>query len=844
VAIKLLRSRAGESPAMRQRFEREARAIAALNHPHICAIYDVGSEGGSGYLVMEFVEGETLASRLKKGPLELVATVKVACQVADALAAAHAKGIVHRDLKPENIMLTAGGAKVLDFGLAKTPAPEGRPAAGTAEQTLTAAGTIVGTAAYMSPEQACGKELDAHADIWSFGCVLYEMLTAKRVFDGSSLTQIVAAVLEREPDWSALPQGTPVRLLWLLRRCLQKDAARRLRDIVEARIELEDLSAEPAEQAAPTAPTMRRLSIGWAAMLVAAGAIAAGALLLAGGALHRTPPPPAAQTVKFTIAPKRLARGGTGDIDTEVSISPDGHHITYVEAEDGQFWMRDIDQEQARPVPGAKNVYQAFWSPDSKSVGYAFRGELVKIPIEGGTPTHICKLAGLFRRASWSSDGQTIVYCDATGLYTVPARGGQPTLVVQHSHIEHPSFIDLPHGRRAILYQGGDNEPGHGISLRVPGEDQPHPITRSTSSNPYPAYSPSGHILYVDGQGETLAIWALPFSLETLKPTGKPFPVAQHASSLQVSRTGTLVYSDAPIDEQQAVWCDRSGKVLSAIGGPLRQVHPSLSPDGRRLAVEKLWGEMALWIYELDRGIKTRFTFDGVPRGLGGWSPTGSEIVYSARHNGNSDIFQKPAGANGEESLLVTSPRFESSPEWSQDGRFLIYEASEPGAKPDLFYRERGADGKLGPPVVFLNTPFAEVAPRFSPDGKYVVYVSDESGRFEVYVREFPGGGNRWQVSTDGGIEPRWCRNGREIFYVEGRRHAIMAVSVTTKPAFSPGKPELLIDHGYFSGAYPQYDVTPDGKRFIVLDNPPPGPPLAIHVVQNWFEEYLGRISN
>jgi len=831
VAIKLIRTSLALSATTRQRFEREARAVAALNHPHICAVYDVGSEGGADYLVMEYVEGETLAARLKKGRLELAAALTVACQVADALSAAHAKGITHRDLKPENIMLTAGAAKVLDFGLAQAPAAT-QPDSGAAKHTLTAPGTIVGTAAYMSPEQACGSDMDARTDVWSFGCVLYEILTAKRVFSGSTLTEILAAVLEREPDWSALPATTPASLRSLLERCLRKDVSRRLRDIGDARIEMEDLLASPP---APASTPTRRTPMRTAVVFAALGA-AATALIFAGVLMLRRPPEAVApHTTKFTITPHELARGGAGEIDTEVSISPDGKHIAYVEAEDAQFWLRDIDQDKPRPVPGAKAVYQAFWSPDSRFVGYAARGELVKIPMEGGTPVRICKLPNGFRRANWSSDGETIVFSDSTGLLTVPARGGEPTRLLPHDHLEHPSFLDLDHGRRAVLYQAREHDPRHGIYVLVVGESKPRFLMYSSSSNPYPAYSPTGHIVYADGMGDSLAIWALPFSLATLQPTGKAFPIAQHGSSQQVSRTGTIVYSDAPNDQHQLAWCDRSGKVLSTIGEPTRQAAPVLSPDNRKLAVANMY-DFDLWLYDLDRDTHTRLTFNPALQLPSSWT-AGNEVLYASNRDGSWDIFSKPSDGSGEAAPLVHTPLDEEMPEWSPDQRFLIYQVNSPETKGDLLYRERGKDGNLGDPVVFLKTPFNEMQPRFSPDGRFVAYVSNESGGPEIYVREFPGGANRVQISTHRGFTPRWRRDGKEIFYVEPGKSALMAVTVATHPAFSSATPVQLFQ----KASLPNYDVSSDGKRFIVLEKPPAGPPLTIHVVENWFEEFRSK---
>jgi Tol biopolymer transport system component len=510
--------------------------------------------------------------------------------------------------------------------------------------------------------------------------------------------------------------------------------------------------------------------------------------------------------------------------------------------------VRDIDQEQARPVPGATGVYQVFWSADSRFIGYSAGRDLLKIPLVGGAPVLITKLAGDFRRAAWSSDGETIVYCDTTGLYTVPATGGASTHILEHTHIEHPSFLDLPNGRRALLYQaldpGPNAGPGHGIYVQALGEERRRLVAMTSSINPYPAYS-SGHIVYVDGSGDTVAIWALPFSLATLQPAGKAFPIAQRGSSPQVSRTGTLVYSDAPSDRMQLIWCDRSGRTLSTLGEPQVQDGMTLSPDGRRVAVQIRDRDWDIWVYDLERGIKTRFTSDAAAEQLGAWSPSGDEIVYASNRNGNFDIFSRPSNGNGEPRLLVGTPLNERSPDWSPGRQYLIYAAFSPGTRHDLLYRERRPDGTLGDPVVFLQTPSDEGNPRFSPDGRYVAYMSDESGQFEVYVRSFPSGAQRWQISASGGVLPRWRRDGKEIFYLE--RGRLLTVSVTTQPAFSPGAPAPLFVQ---AGAVPpapsarftgSYDVSPDGKRFLVRQRPPNEPPLAIHVVHNWFEEFRGR---
>ncbi len=832
VAIKV------SSEPFSNRFEREARAAAALNHPNICTLHDVGPD----FLVMELVDGPTLADRIKQGPIPVGEALRIARQIAAALEAAHQHGIVHRDLKPANIKIKPDGAvKVLDFGLAtQNSANEDEITI-----TMTAPGTVLGTPAYMSPEQARGKAVDQRADVWAFGAVLYEMLSGQRAFSGETSTDVLAAVINAEPDWSKIPR--PMQRL--VRRCLEKDLDRRLHHIVDFALLLED---------APPRVRLPKIRLAWVILALVA-LVAAGSSWTLWRTYRRSPATAVSQTVKFTFTPAQLSRGSLVNSDTAVFISGDGLHIAYVEAPTGQLWIRDLDQEQAHPVPGATGVYEAFWSPGDQFIGYstgqgcnpgARRTEwgcgLVRIPVQGGTPALITKMQGGFRRAAWSSDGELIVYCDTTGMYTVPARGGSPTPIPEdhpfldpggNPHVEHPSFLDLPNGRRAILFQAVDApRPGHGVYVQLLGEHHAQLLTVSASSNPYPAYSPTGYIVYADGNYDSAAIWALPFSLATLRPTGNAFPIAQHGSSPRVSRTGTLVYSDVPSNHLQLIWCDRTGKTLSNIGEPMRQDSFVLSPDGRRLAVQARENEIDMWIYDLERGIKTRFTFDSAVHTPGAWTPSGDELTYTATRNGSLDIFSKPSSGNADARLLAGTPLDEQAPDWSRDGKFLIYMAGPRGAKTQLLYRERRPDGSLGEPVVFLKTPFNASNPRFSPDGRFVAYVSDESGKDEVYVRDFPNGANKWLISTSGGSQPRWRRDGKEIFYLEQRQ--LMAVSVTARPRFSPGTPAKLFESPLLSIGY---DVSADGTRFVVPVRPPSEPPLSIHVVHNWFEEFRGR---
>jgi serine/threonine protein kinase/Tol biopolymer transport system component len=840
VALKILPSYMADDPERRGRFIREARAASRLNHPNIITIYDIGERDGRVFIAMEYLDGATLDSLVPPGGLPTAEFLKYAIPIASALAKAHEAGIVHRDLKPGNIMVTREGTiKILDFGLAKLirePASSNLPPEAAQLQTQT--GVFMGTPAFMSPEQAESKPVDPRSDIFAFGAVLYQMATGKRAFTGGSMTAVMAAVLHKDPE--PLGEGIPAELQRTILRCLKKDPERRFQSMGDVRVALEELREETLDVSQSVRFGRPRVSNPprRAILMLCLATLATAAAAIGWITLRRHTDGPVLRTVRFTITPKQLLRGADGQVDSEVSISPDGRHIAYVESAGGQLWVRDIDAEEAHPVPGATGVYQAFWSPDSRLIAYAHgKGcsarpcDILKIPVEGGAPQLLVHLKGGFRRACWSADGQTVLYADAPhGLFVVPSRGGVPVRIFEHPHLEHPSFLDLPGGKQAYLFQTA--EPGriaplpHSIFVLLPGEGKPRLVIKTSSTNPYPAYSSTGHIVYTDGLGDASALWALPFSLSTLQATGAAFPIAQHGASPVVSRSGTLVYGDVPTSHWQLKWVDRTGATLSEIGKPQQQDDPSLSPDGKKLAVRETTTN-DLWLYDLSTGTRTQFTSSLSVTTSTVWSAGDEALTFAALRNGNFDLLSKPVNGAAEARLLAGTDQDERAPDWSPDGGFLIYALGRSGEKTQLFFRKRIPGGGLSEPVQFLRTSFNQMLPRFSPDGRLVAYVSDESGANEVYTREFPSGANPRQISANGGTLPRWNRNGGEIFFVAGQK--LFAARLNAAP------PAVLFEFKALSTAY---DVAPDGKRFIVLDRPQGEAPLSIHVIHNWFEDF------
>ena len=828
VALKLVKSQ------FNSRNQREARAVAALNHPNICTLYDVGPN----YLVMELIEGPTLAERMAKGAIPLVEALGIARQIAQALEAAHEKGIVHRDLKPANIKLTADGTvKVLDFGLAKAQGPGvgGVEDSPTMTGSATGAGMILGTAGYMSPEQAGGKAVDKRADIWSFGVVLWEMLAGRRLFEGETVTETLAGVLRGEIGFGQLPRGTPPAIRGLLRRCLDRDVKTRLRDIGEARIAITSALAggippgEDGEEPRRARP--------WLAWSVAAAAIMGFASI---AFLHfREKPPAPATPVRFPIPVPDNA-------ELALSVSPDGRKLAFIAGV--KLWVYSFETGESRELAASGGV--PFWSPDSRYIGYPSEGKVKKIEASGGPAQTVAEFrGGQWGCGAWNRD-DVIVFGDrATGMFRVPASGGAPVQITALDPARHennqfcPSF--LPDGRH-FVYVRASPPPGQSAIFlgSVDAKPEQQSLRPLVASDSQPVYAPStdpetGYLLFVRER----TLMAQQFDNRQMEMKGQAVPIAEQVSykgagaiyvALSASANGVLVYPRRSVSDLQFTWYDREGKVMGTAGEPGAYQSAALSPDGTRLATTMGSGAYSgnLWVLDLaPRGGSTRLTYRAGADMSPVWLPDGSRIVFSSNRDGPFNLYQKPAnGAKDEEVLLAT--REDKHPtSWSPDGRFLLYTEIHPKTKRDIWALPMEGGGK---PFPFLVTEFAERQARFSPDGRWVAYVSDESGRTEVYVRRFslnstgtgvePGG--RWPVSNEFGEGPHWRGDGRELYYVSADRR-VMAVDVAANPEFRAGNPKPL---GVSVSGW-GWDCTADGKRFISLADKGGSPYEA---VLNW----------
>ena len=801
-----------------ERFEREARAVAALNHPHICTLYDVGPD----YLVMEYVDGPEI-----KGPLPAEQVLKLGIELASALEAAHRNSIVHRDLKPANILTIKSGIKVLDFGLAKTEQAKAATASDeTVTRALTQEGTIVGTLQYMAPEQLQGRPVDARADIFSFGCVLYEMLTAKRAFDGANTASVIAAILER-PAPSTGPVA-PASLDWALQRCMAKDPDERWQTARDLRAALERIS-QIAEEALHKRPP-RALWLAWG---VASFGIAAA---IAVSAIHFRETPPEMPVTRFVIEPPENTHF-TGSNGPAPTVSPDGRNLVFgAVSADGksELWLRPLDSLTARPLPETENASYPFWSPDSKSIGYFSAGKLKKIAIAGGTSTPIADVSDP-RGGAWSQN-DVIVFTPSPygGLLQVSASGGAVKTIAapdSKNSRRFPAF--LPDGRH-VIYISGNTSSGYTLrvaSLDSVSDDRPLPGTTDS----FAEYA-QGQLLFV--QGNTLM--ARPYDAKSLSFTGNAVPVAEHiqtgpsvtgTAKFSVSATGVVVYRSG-VTEERLTWFDRGGKRLESVGEPSDMSGIFFSPDRKTVAVvarDASGPKPDIWLYNVLRGIRTRFTFDLAQDSNPVWSPDGRTIVFRSDRTSLGNLYRKPADGASNEELLFSDPYIKTPFSFSPDGKNLAYQEQTPKTGNDIWI----LPDPLGPlgaskPYPFVQTDFEETAPHFSPDGHWIAYVSNESGKTEVYVTPFPIPGGKRQISGAGGANPKWRQDGKELFYTAPGGQIMSAEVDANGSAFEVKKIGPLFAPG---GAY---DVSADGQRFLVAAPPQGATEEPLTVIQNW----------
>ncbi len=840
VAIKVLPSHLSENAELRQRFEREAKTISSLSHPHICALYDVGHQDGTDYLVMEYLEGETLTDRLAKGPLPTEQVLRHGIEIADALDKAHRQGIVHRDLKPGNVMLTKSGVKLLDFGLAKAmqqSSPKSSfTALPTAAENLTAEGTILGTFQYMAPEQLEGRESDSRTDIFAFGAVLYEMATGQKAFSGRSQASLIASILSSEPPpISTVQPMTPPALDRVVKTCLAKDPDDRWQTAHDVMLQLKWI-AEGGSQAGIPAPVAARRRgrerLAWVANAVTAILAVAATLLVL--QIRREP----SRVIQSSINPPEKSRFSFED--GPMALSPDGRRLAFVaRTPEGKklLWVRPLDGLLAQPLAGTEGASFHFWSFDSRFLGFFADGKLKRIDASGGSPETLCD-APQGRGGTWSRDG-VILFAPTVGgpIYRVSSSGGPATPVTRvdpsRRETSHRWPCFLPDGRHFLYLVQGEKGGLHVGSL----DSKEEKLLLLANSNV--AYAPPGYILFF--REGTLR--AQPFDAKRLQLTGEAFPVAEQVQSnvgfasanFSASENGVLAYvGGSAANLSQLVWLDRSGKRIGSVGEPADFWDPRISHDGRRIAyvLNDAAGNGDIWLYDLSRRVATRFTFDPENDIAPIWSPDDSRIVFTSYRKGPGDLYQKVStGAGSDEMLLATSYR-KIPTAWSPDGRFIAFHVLQPKTSWDLWVFSL-ADRKLIP---YLQTEFAEYGAEFSPDGRWVAYVSAESGRPEIYVQPFPGPGGKWQISTAGGWMPAWRRDGKELFYIASDRK-LMVARVRTGSTFEAEIPEPLFESkGKTFGGLTrrQYDVSADGERFLVNWAMEEESSAPITLVQNW----------
>jgi Tol biopolymer transport system component len=867
VALKVLPEAFASDPDRLARFKREAQVLASLNHPHIGAIYGFEDDAGVHALVLELVDGPTLADRIALGVVPLDEALSIARQIADALETAHEQGIVHRDLKPANIKLRPDGTvKVLDFGLAKALEPAG---ASRAEVTnsptittpaMTQMGMILGTAAYMSPEQAKGRPADKRSDVWAFGCVLFEMLAGKRAFAGDDVSDTLAAILMREPDWAALASGVPPHIASVIKRCLQKDRKTRIPDISAARFLLDEA---PGVLAAPTPDVAMSggSAVGWKAVSVAA---AVSTLALAGVSfIHfREKPPPALATLRFEMVPP--------DKTTlqKFAVSPDGRKIAfYAVGSDGagSVWVRSFETGESRQVVADTGASPSItWSPDSRFIalptGDALN-RLVKVDVAGGPPQTLTEIKSIITGGSWGRDGVIVFGSFGGGMWRVSDGGGvaSPVTAIDVSRQEtgHSTPVLLPDGKHFLYLRQSSLPENAGIYLgSMDATPEQQPVTRLITTRFSPAYASSpdpnvGYVLFLRQN----ALLAQPFDLVKLQMAGEQIRIADHLRSIfefgafGVSDNGVLAYQTGEAigaNPLQLTWFDRQGTSLGPAVARGYYLSLRLSPDSSSVAVTRMDLSSVssnIWLHDFARNTPTRFTSERVGDANAVWAPEGTRVAYDSLRSGRSGLYQKASNGAGREVVLLEPSGRRSLSDWSRDGRFLLYSQIESKTGSDLWVLPLEGNRQ---PAKYVGSAFNETQGQFSPDGHWIAYVSDENGRPEIFVRPFPlvADSGQWTVSNGGGVAPRWRRDGKELFFLTADFRTVMAVDVSYTPVLKVGVPapvfKATISNRVATGGGDSdsfnWDVTADGKKFLLAtaatQENAPQPPVS--VVLNW----------
>jgi serine/threonine protein kinase len=847
VAIKILPTGFAEDAERRQRFEREAKTISSLNHPHICTLFDVGHEGDAHFLVMELLEGESLADRLQKGPLPLDQVVKFGAQVADALYAAHKQGIVHRDLKPGNVMLTKAGAKLLDFGLARPGSGLGGVSGSTALPTeakpLTSVGTVLGTFQYMAPEQLEGAEADPRTDLFALGALLYEMATARRAFEGKSKTSLIAAILSTQPPpISSVQPVMPPALDHVVRKCLEKDPDDRWQSAHDVASELRWIGEAGSQAGVPTTLSLRRrsrerLAWGLAALL---GAATTG---LAVVQLRRSATP----TLAFRSTLEPPAENTLIPFDElGVALSPDGRQLAFVAiAGDGskKIWVRDLAEMSARPLPETSGAWYPFWSPDGSHIGFFADGKLKRIDLRGGSPQVIAE-APSGRGGSWGK-GDVVLFSPnvRSAIHQVPATGGTPAPVTQfdpEKETTHRWPYFLPDGKQFLYLLrarvSGKPEVGRLMIASIDSPEATMLIDDATNA----VYVDPGYLLY--GRSGNLNAWR--FDAGTRRLVGQPVPLVKEKLGfyepknfvmLSASSSGTLVYLPEAAPKTTLRWYDAGGRALGSLGAPGFYSGPRISPDGKKVAFavfESTGTQSDLWIMDLQYQRTFRLTQKSGLYSLPVWSRDSARLMFTCQPKGVQDLCVRLLREGGDAQLLHASPNWKTPGSWMPDGQSVLFAEQDPETNDDIKILSLGDKRE---PRFVLRTPFDESYPGVSPDGRWIAYLSNETGRSEVAIRPASGSFEQWQVSTAGGSQARWRDDGRELYFVSPDGF-LMAVSIETQPVFRPGAPRQLFrlperperDTPIFE------DVTPDGKRFLLNVPVVARSSVGFHAIVNW----------